>query len=80
MESRIGSLEGAYLQVADRLNSIDQNLVAFEEQVDKRFEDVDRRLEGVERRFVGLEARIDKRLEHRFGTDQAAGIDKKGFL
>ncbi|HEY9085586.1 MAG TPA: hypothetical protein VIN40_06590 [Candidatus Tyrphobacter sp.] len=41
MESRLGSLEGAYHQVADRLNSIDARLA----RVDARFDYLDSKID-----------------------------------
>lgn len=43
MESRLANLEGAYLQVADRLNGIDM-----------RFDGLDRKIDGLDRKIDAL--------------------------
>lgn len=55
LESRIARLEGAYEQVAERLNGMDQRITAGFAQVDARFAQVDVR-------FVQLEQKIDSNL------------------
>lgn len=62
MESRLGSLEGAYLQVADRLNGIERRF----DSIDRRFDTVDHRFDGMERRFDIVHADIAE-LRHDFG-------------
>lgn len=52
MESRLGSLEGAYLQVADRLNGMDRRF----DSVDRRFDSIDRRFDSIDRRFEMVHA------------------------
>ena len=55
LESRLARLEGAYEQVADRLNGLEQRMSAGFAQVDARFAQVDVR-------FVQLEQKIDANL------------------
>jgi hypothetical protein len=51
LEIRMARLEGAYEQIADRLNGIDQRIGAFEQKVDARFAQVDLRLLELERKI-----------------------------
>jgi hypothetical protein len=56
LEIQMARLEGAYLQIADRLNGIDHRLESFERGVDARFAQVDGR-------FERLEERVDSNLK-----------------
>jgi hypothetical protein len=51
LEARMARLEGAYEQIADRLNGIDHRIGAFEQKVDARFGQVDLRLLELERKI-----------------------------
>lgn len=55
MEARAAALEGAYKQVADRLNSIDARL----NTVDQRFDRLDARLDALGPRIDALGSRTD---------------------
>jgi hypothetical protein len=52
LEIRMARLEGAYEQIADRLNGIDHRIGAFEQKVDARFGQVDLRLLELERNIT----------------------------
>ena len=58
MEVRLASLEGAYLQVSDRLNSIDRRPDGFEQRVDARFHvlesKIDTKVNGLQWRITTL--------------------------
>jgi tetrahydromethanopterin S-methyltransferase subunit G len=53
MEVQMARLEGAYLQIADRLNGIDHRIEGFEQRVDSRFAQVDARLGQIEKKIDG---------------------------
>jgi hypothetical protein len=53
-------LEGAYVQIADRLTSVDHRIESFEQRVDARFGQVDSRMER-------LEVKIDSSLKTMIG-------------
>ncbi len=74
MEAHLGKLEGAYVQVADRLNSIDLRL----DSIDRRFENIDRRFENIDRRFESLDRRLES-LDRRFESldRRFEGIDRQ---
>jgi len=55
-------LEGAYEQIADRLNGIDHRIDSFEQKVDARFAQVDSRFAQVDSRLLALEKKIDSNL------------------
>ena len=57
MESRLGSLEGAYLQVADRLNGMDRRF----DSIDRRFDSIDRRFEMVHADLADLRHEMTQR-------------------
>lgn len=62
MEARFAALEGAYLQVADRLNSIDRRLDAMDGHIDglsARIDGLNLRIDGFSARIENLGARID---------------------
>jgi hypothetical protein len=44
-------LEGAYVQIADRLNGMDHRIEGFEQRVDARFAQVDARLGQIEKKI-----------------------------
>ncbi|MGA7746962.1 MAG: hypothetical protein WCA52_08120 [Candidatus Aquilonibacter sp.] len=50
LEIQMARLEGAYLQIADRLNGIDHRLESFEQRVDTRLAQVDSRFERLEQK------------------------------
>jgi hypothetical protein len=58
IDVRLASLEGAYLQVSDRLNSIDRRLDGFEQRVDARFHalesKIDAKVDGLQWRITTL--------------------------
>lgn len=43
IEGRLSRLEGAYEQVADRLNSADLSIIDLRKEMNQRFDEVDRR-------------------------------------
>jgi hypothetical protein len=43
MESRIARLEGAYEQIADRLNAVERSLEALRAEMNARFSQVDQK-------------------------------------
>lgn len=47
MEARLGSLEGAFTQVADRLNGIDMRLNSIDARIDVMRRDFDQRFTWV---------------------------------
>jgi len=51
-------LEGAYEQIADRLNGIDHRIDSFEQKVDARFAQVDSRFAQVDSRFAQVDSRL----------------------
>jgi hypothetical protein len=55
-------LEGAYEQVADRLNGIEQRMAAGFAQIDSRFAQTDSRFARVEARLSRLDQKIDTNL------------------
>lgn len=61
-KARIAHVEGAFIQVNERLASIDRRLDSIDRRfdaVDRRFELVDRRLEGIDRRFDYVDMRFN---------------------
>jgi predicted PurR-regulated permease PerM len=51
VEVQMARLEGAYVQIADRLNGMDHRIEGFEQRVDARFAQVDTRLERLEKKI-----------------------------
>ena len=54
LEIRMASLEGAYLQVSDRLNGIDHRLDGFEQRIEARFEATDSKIDRLQWRLTAL--------------------------
>ncbi len=58
LEMRLAGLEGSYLQVSDRLNTIDRRLDGFEQRVDARFHalesKIDSKVDGLQWRMTAL--------------------------
>jgi Skp family chaperone for outer membrane proteins len=72
-EPRFARLEGAFEQVADRLNGMDHRLETMEAKIDHRFEAVDRRFETIDTKIEGLRGetfanfdRLRDEMNHRF--------------
>ncbi len=51
LEIQMARLEGAYVQIADRLTSVDHRIEGFEQRVDARFAQVDARFERLEKKI-----------------------------
>lgn len=54
LEVRIASLEGSYLQVSDRLNSIDRRLDGFRQSMELRISALDSKIDGLQWRLTAL--------------------------
>jgi tetrahydromethanopterin S-methyltransferase subunit G len=55
MEAHVNALQGAYKQVADRLNSVDSRL----NSVDSRLNSMDSRLNSMDSRLDSMDSRLD---------------------
>jgi hypothetical protein len=51
LEIQMARLEGAFVQIADRLNGMDHRIEGFEQRVDARFAQVDTRLLLIEKKI-----------------------------
>ena len=58
LEARLAHVEGAFVQVGERLNSIDRRLDTIEQIMQCRFAQVDARFDRLESRFDRLESRF----------------------
>jgi uncharacterized protein YukE len=71
-EAGMARLEGAYAQVADRLNSIDLRFAQIDTrfaQIDTRFAQIDGRFAQVDTRFAQVDTRfgqIENRMQQQF--------------
>jgi tetrahydromethanopterin S-methyltransferase subunit G len=63
LEIQMARLEGASVQIADRLNGIDHRLESIEQRFDGRFGQVDGRFAQIDSRFARLEQRVDSNLK-----------------
>jgi tetrahydromethanopterin S-methyltransferase subunit G len=66
MEARIAHLEGAYVQVSDRLNSIDRRLDSLESRIETRFVQVDNRFTALASEMNARFASLSKDTKSQF--------------